>query len=180
MESRKYSSIEETKRILGIVLSSADLLSLPSGVIAISSNVLFTTERDYPYFPIPFKETETAAALKALEGSLASILSVVRYGWSSPPLVTINLEKVTAFLFQAYLATVGGYGKLDARVKSFLKGNVLTNITMMAVLTSKQIQIYIKRSQIHIAACRPICTRLNDLVNIIIYMAHSMLRPHSK
>ncbi|KAI1738859.1 hypothetical protein F4680DRAFT_449654 [Xylaria scruposa] len=31
----------------------------------------FEVSRDYPYFPIPFKETETVSALKMIEGSLA-------------------------------------------------------------------------------------------------------------
>ena len=122
MANIKYSSLIEAKRILDILCELAALLSLPPKVVEICKDVLFTAERDFPYFPIPFKETETVAALKAVEGSVASALSSVRYGDPNPPRVTVNLEKATAFLFQAYLATVGGHGKLDPEVKLLLKG----------------------------------------------------------
>lgn len=39
--------------------------------------------------------------------------------------VTIDLEKTTAFLFQAYLATVGVLGKFDPEVKKLLKGTIV-------------------------------------------------------
>ncbi|TDZ41528.1 hypothetical protein CTRI78_v009569 [Colletotrichum trifolii] len=35
--------------------------------------------------------------------------------------INVGLDKSTAFLIQAYLATVGGFGKLDPEVKSLLK-----------------------------------------------------------
>jgi len=128
MANIKYSSLIEAKRILDILCELAALLSLPLKVVETCKDVLFTAERDFPYFPIPFKETETVAALKAIEGSIASALSSVRYGDQNPPRVTVNLEKATAFLFQAYLATVDGYGKLDPEVKSLLKGKYLQHI----------------------------------------------------
>ncbi|KAK6075848.1 CoA-transferase family III [Seiridium cupressi] len=101
--------------------SHPDLPRLPTEVRAIAKNVTFQTQRDQPYFPIPFKETETAAALKAVEGAVASLLAGTSNASGSEKQITVNLEKTTAFLFQAYLATVGGLGKLDKNVRSLLK-----------------------------------------------------------
>ena len=127
MIGHHYSTLQEAKNILRLLQDVAAEVSLPSTVIDVSRTVQFTANRHLPYFPIPFKETETAAALKAIEGSLASTIAQLRYGLSRPPQVTIDLEKAAAFLFQAYLATVGGYGKLDPGVKSFLKGRSTIN-----------------------------------------------------
>ncbi|KAL2755430.1 hypothetical protein ACRALDRAFT_1076935 [Sodiomyces alcalophilus JCM 7366] len=114
-----YSTTTETKRILDLITS---LVPLPLSQEHIRNNVSFTSSRELPYFPIPFKETEVAAALKAIEGNLASALAALgNDGQKSPASVTVNLEKTTTFLFQAYLATVGGFGKLDKEVKPFLK-----------------------------------------------------------
>jgi hypothetical protein len=118
----KYSSRAETKRIFDHLCASSFTFPLPPDVVLTSRQVHITANRDFPYFPIPFKETETTAALKAVEGCLASVLSTLRYGFASPPRVIVSLEKTTAFLFQAYLATVGGFGKLDPEVKPLLKG----------------------------------------------------------
>lgn len=99
-----------------------DPISLPAGVASRAEYVQFVAERDQPYFPIPFKETETTAALKAIEASVASLLADTRQEGQVPERkIHVDLEKTTAFLFQAYLARVGGYGKLDKGVKSMLK-----------------------------------------------------------
>lgn len=119
MSNTTYSSLDETRRILDFVLSH---VSLPLDVEHIRKNVTFTAARNYPYFPIPFKEMEVTAALKAIEGSLGAALADLRKPSEETRHVTVNLEKTTAFLFQAYLATVGGLGKLDPQVKALLKG----------------------------------------------------------
>jgi len=122
MTEIKYSSKKEARKILDSLCQSAEALKLPATVVEVAKETNFTAERDFPYFPIPFKETETAAALKAIEGSLASALARVKYGLDKAPQVTVDLEKCTGFLFQAYLSTVGGYGKFDKETKSLLKG----------------------------------------------------------
>lgn len=82
----------------------------------------FRGARDRSYFPTPFKETEVAAALKAVEGSVAAALADQRDERRRRRSISVDLEKTTAFPFQAYLARVGGLGKLGADVKSLLKG----------------------------------------------------------
>lgn len=121
MSGHGYSSVQETKRIVDLVLQ---LVSLPPEIrCAAERNVSFTSSRDFPYFPIPFKETELGAALKAIEASVACALADLQDGGSpGSRKITVNLERTTAFLFQAYLATVGGCGKLDSEVKRFMKG----------------------------------------------------------
>ena len=45
-----------------------DDVALPPQAVGHLSNVKFTAKRELPYFPIPLKETEVTAALKAIEG----------------------------------------------------------------------------------------------------------------
>ncbi|KAF6842774.1 CoA-transferase family III [Colletotrichum musicola] len=116
-----YSPVAETRRILDLVLGLVQVA--PEAEEKVRSARL-TSNRDLPYFPIPFKETELASALKAVEGGVAAALAATKFGDGSGASgrgVTVSLDKSTAFLIQAYMATVGGYGKLDREAKSFLK-----------------------------------------------------------
>lgn len=125
-----YSSITESARILDFLIETfQDGISLPSDIRTKRPDVQFIGTRDQPYFPIPFKETETGAALKAVEASVAALLADVKDQEAAEEKkkkksrrIVVNLEKTTAFLFQAYLARVGGLGKLDKNVRGFLKG----------------------------------------------------------
>ena len=116
----EYSSAAEASRVVNLLLS---LVSLPPEIQRkAEETVVFRSSRDLPYFPIPFKETELGAALKAIEGSIVSSLADLQGRPAGERQITVDLEKTTAFLFQAYLATIGGHGKLDPGVKRFLKG----------------------------------------------------------
>lgn len=120
-----YKSTDESRKILQTLL---DLFNqneddLPQSVRQKTGEVAFVASRDLPYFPIPFKETETTAALKAIEASVAAELANIKAGIDTARGIKIDLEKTTAFLFQAYLATVGGRSKLDPDVKTHLKGS---------------------------------------------------------
>ncbi|ODA77585.1 hypothetical protein RJ55_07214 [Drechmeria coniospora] len=120
-DEKAYSCVAESSRIFDLLFSLVDPLSLPREAEARKSHVDFTAKRDQPYFFIPFKETETTAALKAIEGSIASLLADRREGAGKVGRIRVDQEKTTAFLFQAYLARVGGLGKLDDNVRSLLK-----------------------------------------------------------
>ncbi|CAG9942307.1 unnamed protein product [Clonostachys rosea f. rosea IK726] len=118
----KYSSISESSRIFHVLLDTlSDGISIPDAALGKKENVKFTGERDRPYFPIPFKETETTAALKAVESIIAASLADSKYGENSTRSIVVDQEKTTAFLFQAYLARIGGLGKLDKDVRKLLK-----------------------------------------------------------
>lgn len=132
MAEKAYSAVAETKRILDFVLGT---VQIPAEAEKITKNVQLTATRDLPYFPIPFKETELASALKAIEGGVAGALAATKFGPNTELKVTVSLEKSTAFLIQAYLATVGGYGKLDKEVKKMLKGELT-----ITVLTTRRIK----------------------------------------
>ena len=121
-----FSSTQEAERILALLLRrfAQDGISLPKAAVEKLQDVTFRSSRSLPYFPIPLKETETAAALKAVEGAVASSLLDLRERSAKNRAIAIDLEKTTAFLFQTYLSTVGGYGKLQPEAKAFLKGNV--------------------------------------------------------
>ena len=115
-----YSPVSEAERIFHILCDQAEQLSLPSSFAEIKKNVVFKSDFDRVYFPIPFKETETASALKGIEGGVASALAELKTGQRNER-VKVDMEKATSFLFQSYLATVGGLGKLDKGVKAKLK-----------------------------------------------------------
>ncbi|KAF5657731.1 putative CAIB BAIF family enzyme [Fusarium heterosporum] len=116
-----YSSVEESKRVFDYLCGQFDEIAFPSAIKELKSSIKFTSTRDAPYFPIPFKETETAAALKAVEGAVACLLADSIEGKSQTRNISVDLEKTTAFLCQAYMAKVGGLGKLDPGVKARLK-----------------------------------------------------------
>ena len=120
--SSTYSPLLETQRIFQSLCQQTELvlLGLPESLSDVAAQVKFVSDYDHVYFPIPFKETETAAALKALEGGLACLLADLKYG-KQVRVLSVSLEKTTNFLFQAYLATVDGLGKLDPAVKAKLK-----------------------------------------------------------
>ncbi|KAG0649197.1 Succinyl-L-malate -transferase beta subunit [Hyphodiscus hymeniophilus] len=122
-----YSPVKEAERIFGLLCDQADQLDLPASFTGIKKNVMFKTDSDRVYFPIPFKETETTSALKGVEGGVASALAELRTGKRNRE-IKIDLEKATSFLFQSYLATVGGLGKQDEGVKLKLKGSVWFNL----------------------------------------------------
>jgi hypothetical protein len=129
-----YSPVREAQRIFALLCEEASELGLPETIRDIIPNVEIVSDHDRIYFPIPFKETETASALKAVEGSVACALADLKYGPKARK-VTVDLEKATCFLFQAYLATIDGLGKLDEGVKAKLKGRA------WRPLQSREIQI---------------------------------------
>lgn len=107
---------------------------LPPEVDYHLGQVIFSTSSDghRVYFPCPFKENEAAAALKAVEASIVAAIADLRFGTQRRK-IDVNLEKTAAFLFSAYIATIGGMDKADPGVKSKLKGgssfNLLSAIT---------------------------------------------------
>lgn len=121
-----YSPTNEAQRILAFLCKQSQALNLPEAVVENQDAVSFHSTTDSIYFPIPFKETETLAALKAVEGLVAGEIANLRFGTPSQKRrsVEISLEAATYFACQAYMAKVGGLGKLDPGVKAKLKGTV--------------------------------------------------------
>ncbi|KAJ5678234.1 CoA-transferase family III [Penicillium maclennaniae] len=118
----RYSPVLETSRIYSDLCDQSDRLGLPSPVLANKDRVSFSTSHNEIYFPIPFKETETLAALKGIEGSVAAAIADLRFGQNAQPRgVQVSLEGATAFGCQAYMAKLDGLSKLDPNVKSKLK-----------------------------------------------------------
>ncbi|KAE8349363.1 CoA-transferase family III domain-containing protein [Aspergillus coremiiformis] len=115
-----YSPVRETDRIFSFLFDQAELLHLPLEVVKNKDAVSFNSSYDEIYYPIPFKETETLAALKGVEGAVAAGIANLRYGPQKRD-VKVNLERATAFGCQAYMAKVDGLSKLDPEVKKKLK-----------------------------------------------------------
>ncbi|KAJ5638271.1 CoA-transferase family III [Penicillium lividum] len=117
-----YSPVLETSRIFSSLCDQSERLSLPEEVLANKNRVSFSSSHNEIYFPIPFKETETLAALKGVEGSVAAALADLRFGSTGEARsVQVSLEAATAFGCQAYMAKIDGLSKLDPNVKSKLK-----------------------------------------------------------
>ncbi|KAJ5911572.1 uncharacterized protein N7473_000875 [Penicillium subrubescens] len=117
-----YSPLLETNRIFSDLCAQSERLNLPPQVQANKDNVSFSSSHNEIYFPIPFKETETLAALKGIEGSVAGAIADLRFGQAAQPRnVQVSLEGATAFGCQAYMAKIDGLSKLDPNVKSKLK-----------------------------------------------------------
>ncbi|OQD64025.1 hypothetical protein PENPOL_c008G04351 [Penicillium polonicum] len=122
MTGSMYSPVLETSRIFSELCDQSERFDLPPEVLANKDLVSFSTSHNEIYFPIPFKETETLAALKGVEGSVAAAIADLRFGAGAGPRgIQVNLEAATAFGCQAYMAKVDGLSKLDPAVKSKLK-----------------------------------------------------------
>jgi hypothetical protein len=114
---QQYKPTREARRILDHIISSHDLKLNDIKF----DNITFTNRTEDIYFPIPFKETETSAALKAIEAGLIAEISRMRYGTTTIPNITIQLEKVACFMFATYIASIDGFRKLDPKAKTKLK-----------------------------------------------------------
>ncbi|KAH9889615.1 CoA-transferase family III [Xylariomycetidae sp. FL2044] len=122
-----YSSLwkKETRRIVDELI--AELIqrgSLPQEIAAKMEDLVLVPpppEQDFPYFPIPLKQAETGAALKAIEGLLAAMVLDQREDYLPAGKVEIDADKAAAFMIQTYLTKIGGYGKSDKKGKAYLK-----------------------------------------------------------
>lgn len=119
-----YSILSGVKEAIEALKKAAGS-QLPLEIKEHLGDVIFnkTVGSDGLYFPCPFKETEAGAALRAVEASAAAAIADIRYGKQTRKLV-IDLEKTAAFMFSTYIATIGGLGKADPKVKTLLKGMV--------------------------------------------------------
>lgn len=118
-----YSPTQEARRILAFLCRQSHALNLPPNVPHNQDAVHFHSTADRIFFPIPFKETETLAALKGVEGLVVAEIVNLRFGPQEKKRnVSVSLEAATYFGCQAYMAKVGGLGKLDPGVRSKLKG----------------------------------------------------------
>jgi hypothetical protein len=116
-----YYMLDETENAREKILRAAES-QIPSGCEDLIRAVTFTTANNgTPHFPCPFKETETAGALKAVEAGIATAIADLRYG-KQPRKAVVDLERASCFFFSTYIATVGGYTKGDPESKKFLKG----------------------------------------------------------
>lgn len=119
--SNMYRSSEEARRIFDLLRQNSERLGLPVDIL--TSQVQFYSDSDTIYYPIPFKVTETLAALKGIEGALAALIADLQSGTEPHERkTTINLERATLFGFQALVTKIDGYSRSDPEVKRYLKG----------------------------------------------------------
>ncbi|KAK9449464.1 CoA-transferase family III domain-containing protein [Limtongia smithiae] len=114
----RYSLLATTRTIFdGLIADPA----IPIPAAARAKAAVFDS---LPILPCVFKECETVAALKGVEGAVAAAIAEDRYGADDAAVrndaVSIDLQHATMFLFMAYLASVDGYTKLQPEVKKKL------------------------------------------------------------
>ncbi|KAK4137772.1 CoA-transferase family III [Trichocladium antarcticum] len=100
-------------------LSQACQAELPQAIISLRQSVEVTSTpggRNEVHFPTPLKEQDATAAIKALEACAAAAIANIRYGTESRK-IHVDIDKVSTFLLSAYLTTLDGMGKADARIK---------------------------------------------------------------
>ncbi|PYH70394.1 CAIB/BAIF family enzyme [Aspergillus vadensis CBS 113365] len=115
-----YRPSEEARRIFDLLRQNSERLGLP--VDMLTSQVQFHSDSETIYYPIPFKVTETLAALKGIEGALAALIADLQSGTKPHERkTTINLERATLFGFQALATKINGYSGSDPEVKRYLK-----------------------------------------------------------
>jgi hypothetical protein len=122
-----YCLLDEAKRARNILLGQLKN-QLPDETVVHIRKVAFRNgEQDLPAFPCPFKQSEAIGSLKAVEAGLAiASADLIQGKQEQERKAVVDLQLANCFLFSAYLATVGGHGKLDSKSKSFLKGRYLT------------------------------------------------------
>jgi len=117
---KTYSMLAETQKALEKLVQVAGS-QLPSECKELLASAEFrTSNTGTPDFPCPFKETEAAGALKAVEAAVATAIANVRLGHQKRKIV-VDLERASCFLFSTYVATVGGYDKGNPKSKALLK-----------------------------------------------------------
>lgn len=123
--SNRYSVLDGARKATGAVRMLAAQQLSPS-ILQHLDEVTLTTATDGSqiFFPCPFKETEALVALKSIEASVAAAIARERFPQDEPKRkIEIDLERTAAFGFSTYIATIGGLGKQDVKVKSKLKGS---------------------------------------------------------
>jgi hypothetical protein len=123
--SSRYSVLDGARKATGALRKAAAEQLSPSILQHLEAVTLTTTtDGTQIYFPCPFKETEALVALKSVEASVVAAIAAERFNQDeSKRKIEIDLERTAAFGFSTYIATIGGFGKQDAKVKSKLKGS---------------------------------------------------------
>lgn len=118
-----YSLLDETRRARNFLLGQLKSQIPEETLVQIRKVTFLNGDRNLPEFPCPFKESEAIGALKAVEAGLATaIADLIQGKQEQERKAVVDLQLASCFLFSAYLATVGGHGKLDPKSKSFIKG----------------------------------------------------------
>ncbi|KAF4437161.1 CAIB/BAIF family enzyme [Fusarium austroafricanum] len=113
-----YSIRKEASRIFNNVLLRDDRLQLPSEAALVAAKTFFIESDtiDTPYLPVPYKFTESSAALWALAATLGNVMVQDRFGIEQA--VHINTDLASLFLMSAGLARVDGKALNDPSIAS--------------------------------------------------------------
>ncbi|KAK3322502.1 CoA-transferase family III [Apodospora peruviana] len=92
---------------------------LPEAFLEHAKSVVFTSTSSNGkgvHFPVPLKEQDAAAAIKALEACAAAAIADIRYRKAHRQ-IEVDLDKTSCFLMSAYLTTIDGMDKGNPEAK---------------------------------------------------------------
>ncbi|KAF2712838.1 alpha-methylacyl-CoA racemase [Pleomassaria siparia CBS 279.74] len=116
-----YTLLQGTRTALQHLLKRAEGQLPPESLPHIARTGFSTANNSgSPYFPSPLKQTEAISAIKVIEAGVAAAIADVTLG-EEERAINVDLERASAYLFSAYLATVGGMDKAHPHVKRMLK-----------------------------------------------------------
>ncbi|KAH7328544.1 CoA-transferase family III [Stachybotrys elegans] len=97
--------------------------TLPEEYLGFQSGVSFTTSPgfadDVPLFPCPLKEQEATAAIRALEGMVASTIAQLRYGCDArDSQIRVDVTKAACSLMSSYMTTLDDLTKSDPEIRN--------------------------------------------------------------
>jgi hypothetical protein len=121
---KKYSLVEEAHQIFSLLCDHSVELNIPAAAVKHKERVCFNLTHDQIYYPIPLQVTETLAALKGVEGTVAAALADTRFGPSQERKARVNLERATAFGFKSLVVKMDNMSRVCPEVKAKLKGVV--------------------------------------------------------
>lgn len=134
-----YSLSREANRIFREVLLTDKRLQVPAKVVALAEKTSIDAHDtiDTAFLPVPFKFTESSAALWALAATFGNAIVQERFGISQT--ARVNTDVASLFLMSAVLATVDGkplsdpdlasrYLKYDLGRSSDLYRRLCTNV----------------------------------------------------
>ncbi|KAI6600882.1 hypothetical protein MCOR06_000602 [Pyricularia oryzae] len=128
MTAVPYSIRQEAERIFRDTLLRDQRLGLPQKVASASERTTFdTTTIDTAYLPVPWKFSESSAALWALAATYGNAIAKERFGVDQD--VVVNTDVASLFLCSSLLVRVNGKSfqdsEIGARVAKYDLGSVM-------------------------------------------------------
>jgi hypothetical protein len=115
-----FSTVTASQDLLQKTLADKSI-PIPDDIRGLGNRVKFEGKGEI-VVPVPFHETESIAALKAVESLLAIAIAQKRFGAEAESVTsTIDCDHATLGLFLCYISSVNGYKKWDKESEQYLQ-----------------------------------------------------------